>query len=108
MERCLSIGGTDGNGKKIKIDLYDEAATGGGGALLKNFGEITLDGTQTIPQLASSWASTLLGWHFLRIVSDAAPVVFGMGSVGAHSSVGLFNGVPGTEVHGTFVGEVTW
>lgn len=80
--------GTGDNGKKVKIAIYSQAATGGPGDLLKDFGEITLTSAAAIRTLASSWTPTEEGWVYGAICSDTDPAMLSMGSTAVASGAG--------------------
>ncbi len=68
--------GAGDNTKTYRVGIYKEAATGGPGALGKDFGEVTLTGAAALRTLTSSWTPDYIGWHYLCTHQSA--VVTGM------------------------------
>lgn len=67
---CYNSGVGD-NGDKAKMALYAEAAAGGPGTLIKNFGEITFTGAAALRTFAAS-VSISPGMYYLTYVTDNA------------------------------------
>lgn len=82
----FSNSGTGDNGKKVKIALYN-ATNSGPGSLAKSFGEITLNGSALIRQLASAYVPPR-GWYWGEFVCDGAGAFHGMAAVRIVSSLG--------------------
>lgn len=76
------------SGKKIKIAIYNESASGGPGTLAKSFGEVTLGAASALQNFASSWAATP-GRYYLAIVSDTAPTMYLMAAADSITTAGM-------------------
>jgi len=82
-------GGVGDNGDKAKMALYSEAAAGGPGALVKNFGEITFTGAIALRTFASS-VSITPGMYYLEFVTDNAVTMCLMASSIYQTAAGAF------------------
>ena len=72
-------GGTGDSGDKFKMALYEEAQTGGPGAMVKSFGEGTFGASAAINNLVSSYSASP-GRYYLEFVTDNAVTMLMMTS----------------------------
>jgi hypothetical protein len=74
--------GAGDNTKKVRIGIWDKR-----GALKKDFGETTLNGSSLIRQAANT-VTLPAGWYQIGLVSDTAPALYAMSSDYVWSNVG--------------------
>jgi len=96
-------GGAGDNGDKAKMALYAEAAAGGPGARVKDFGEITFTGAAAVRTFASS-ATINPGMYYLEFVTDNAVTMFVMSALEAPSNAGGFLPNTASNVLGRYGG----
>lgn len=70
--------GAGDNGEVYRVGIYEEAAAGGPGTLLKDCGEVTLTGASAIRSSANSFANTKIGWHYLAVHFNDATNMWAM------------------------------
>ena len=70
--------GAGDNGETLRIGMYAEAAAGGPGALLKDFGEITLTAAAALRTLASSVTVVGARWVYLCLHANSAMAMYSM------------------------------
>lgn len=73
---CVHNGGAGDNGEKIRLMVFADA-DGGPGALVKDFGEITLTAAAALRTLSSSWAAGP-GIYWAAIWHETAATMYGM------------------------------
>lgn len=95
--------GAGNNGQLLRCGIYAEAATGGPGALIKDFGLVTLTGTGGLHQFAA--AVTIPGPQmcYLILIGNSASVLKGFNSSHVITSVGANRFIP----HLTTLGDMT-
>lgn len=106
---------TGDSGKKVKVAFYNESASGGPGTLAKDFGELTLNNTNALRTLSSSWTAAGARWYYGMLTTDSAVGFYGMApcvTSNYHAAPGLAylgltadlvaRGV-GQEFHGDYV-----
>lgn len=94
--------GAGDNGKKMRIAVYGEAAAGGPGALLKDFGEITLTAASAERTLANSVTLSGPAWVYLACNFDTTPAMFAMRPSFFSSNVGISTGLNFGHQFGSF------
>lgn len=86
--------GAGNNGMHVRTALYAQSASGGPGALLKDFGAVSLTGTAALHQAANSVTVSGPQMAYLAIVSDSTPTLYTMGFLTTVSSVGDISTYP--------------